>query len=82
MRSVVNTKVKGDAINAFVHDKLLPVIDGQPLDLVAASMLSVIVSSMAPEMEPEALGEAVTTIAQYVITYMSSAMAGETETVN
>lgn len=71
MMPIVQTKVQGDAIDRFVKDRLLPVITGERLDLVAASMLTVILSSMDPEMEPEALGDAVTAVAQYIFTYMA-----------
>lgn len=70
--AVIATQVLGTDIDAFVREKLLPVCADVRLDLVAASMYCVIVTSMMPTIGGEALGEAVTAIAQYTLTYMSA----------
>lgn len=80
--AVIHTNVKGDEIDRFTRERLLPVIDGQPLDLVAASMLSIIAFSMVPDLTPEQVAQVVQNTASYLITELSAITGDDDEVVN
>lgn len=69
--AVIHTKVQGEDIDTFIHEKLLPVVDGVRLDLVAAACLTLIVTSMVPDMDAEDVARAVQNTAAYLITELS-----------
>lgn len=69
--AIIHTKVQGDEIDKFIVERLLPVVDGARLDLVAASMLTLIVTSMVPELESEEVARVVQATAAYLIMELS-----------
>lgn len=77
---VISSNVRGEDIDRFTQEKLLPVLDGQPLDLVCASVLSIIVFSMVPDLEPHEVAKIVQDTAAYIITAIS-AVAGDNNAV-
>lgn len=80
--AVIHTNVKGDEIDRFTREKLLPALDGCPLDLAAASMLSVIVYSMVPDLTPQQVAQVVQNTASYLITELSAVAGDGDEVVN
>lgn len=80
MDSVISTIVPGHVIQAFIEQKLLPVMGGERLDVVAAAMLSVILTNMMPDITAEQLASGVQGTAGYMVTYLAG--LNETPVVN
>lgn len=69
--AVISTIVPGHLIQDYINQKLLPIVTGERLDVVAASMLTVIFTNMMPDITAEQLAEAVQGTAAYMVTVLS-----------
>ena len=69
--SVISTMVPGELIQEFVDKKLQPIMIGERLDVAAAAMLWIILTNMMPDITAEQVATGISSVAGYMVTYLS-----------
>ena len=70
--TIVRVPTQARDVDAFVRERLLPVVDGQDIGLVHASFITLMMMSMGPpDMTEDEVIQGIETISEYVIMYLS-----------